>query len=236
MHGYFLDLVGHVMGHNRGLRHNFKGNLLATADGTKPSGSVMEYLNKNFRHLDTIGEYDHMAIKYGYSGVEPAVKNIFCTDEDVISLKSPELSAECSRDDATNDPFGYNGVVLDRALDRLVSPSDRLAPTWVFADLKAEISMRVTSNLLYSKSAATSSKTWLAWKKEGRPQRAHAISNYVLKALRKKLCAVTIRHAPDRKETSVAKEATLKNLADLDTVIAKLSEDFNIGTSLSCAQ
>ena len=235
MHGYFIDLVAHEMGHNLGLRHNFKGNLLATADGSRPSGSVMEYLNKNFRHIDTVGEYDHMAIKYGYSGVEPGIKNIFCTDENVISVASPALSAECSRDDATNDPFNYNLTVLDRALDRLVAPNVDTAPTWVFADLAAEVSLRVTNNLLYAPSAATNSKTWLNWKKEGRPVRAKAISNYVLKTLHKKLCAVAIRRAPDRKATAEAKDATLKNLSDLDSTVAKIAESMQLGTSLSCS-
>ena len=235
MHGYFIDLVAHEMGHNLGLRHNFKGNLLATADGSRPSGSVMEYLNKNFRHIDTVGEYDHMAIKYGYSGVEPGIKNTFCTDEDVISVASPSLSAECSRDDATNDPFNYNLTVLDRALDRLVAPTVDTAPTWVFADLAAEVSLRVTNNLLYAPSAATNSKTWLNWKKEGRPVRAKAISNYVLKTLHKKLCAVAIRRAPDRKATAEAKDATLKNLSDLDSTVAKIAESMQLGTSLSCS-
>jgi Met-zincin len=234
MHGYFVDMVTHELGHNLGLRHNFKGNLLASADGTRPSGSVMEYLNREFRHKDSIGVYDHMAIKYGYAGVEPAVKNTFCTDENVVDNEHPSFSAECSRDDATNDPFGYLGTVLDRALDRIAAPTTTAAPTWAVADLTRELTLSVTGRIVYATSADASSKTWLDWKHEGRPVRAGAIKNFVLRTLQNEICAPAIRKAPDRKLTTEAKEATKKNLADLDAVVADLATKFTLGQSLKC--
>ncbi len=112
MRGYFHDLVAHEIGHNLGLRHNFRGNLGAT-DHTQLGGvsrSIMEYLSRPFRYLDLIGDYDVMAIAYGYTGVEPAHADWFCTDEDAAGVDNPTFSAECSRDDATKDPFGALGA------------------------------------------------------------------------------------------------------------------------------
>lgn len=234
MRGYFIDLVSHELGHNLGLRHNFKGNLLATADGSKPSGSIMEYLNREFRHKDTIGQYDYMAIKVGYAGAEPTRRDIFCTDEDVVGSDNPTFSAECSRDDATNNSFAYFARNLDRALDRIVAPTSDQAPTWLVADLNRELGNALTGQVAYATSAAATSKSWLNWKDGRRPVRASAISNFVLNSIKSKVCAQEIRNAPDKKATLEAKEATIKNLADLDAQVSSIAESFKLGTRLTC--
>ncbi|MCX6125702.1 MAG: zinc-dependent metalloprotease, partial [Proteobacteria bacterium] len=235
MHGYFIDLVTHELGHNLGLRHNFKGNLLATADGAKPSGSVMEYLNREFRHRDSIGEYDLMAIRYGYTGAMPTRKDIFCTDENVVGAENPTFSAECSRDDATGDSFAYLGRILDRALDKIATPKEPTAPTWTVADVNKELTLAVTGRIAYGTSAEATSKTWLNWNSSGsRPRRPSAITQFVFKSLKDQLCAENLRSAPNRKKTEVAKQVTLKNLADLDAMVEAISVKFKLGTRLKC--
>ncbi|MCX6119039.1 MAG: zinc-dependent metalloprotease [Proteobacteria bacterium] len=234
MKGYYFGLVTHELGHNLGLRHNFKGNLLATADGVKPSGSIMEYLNREFRHKDSIGTYDQMAIAYGYSGVEPVRKDIFCTDENVVDAQNPTFSAECSRDDATNDAFAYFGKVIDRALDRVVAPNSVEAPTWTVADLSREFSYSLTGRIAYGTSAEATSKTWLTFAAANRPRRASAISHYVFKEIQDQLCSATIRNAAEKKSTPEAKEATLKNLKELDAVIEKIGTDFKVLPRIKC--
>ena len=73
MDGYFQDMVTHELGHNFGLRHNFRGSLGRA--GEMPEGRVsvssMEYLDRNFRNFSRIGEHDFMAISYGYTGLAP---------------------------------------------------------------------------------------------------------------------------------------------------------------------
>src|SRR5690606_14093159 len=121
MDGYMLEIVAHEVGHNLGLRHNFKGNLGAYENGEagSVSRSVMEYLGRPYRHLNTIGPYDRMAIAYGYTGEMPKHLDWFCTDEDqandLISMKIK--SPECSNSDATSDPFSYWEGRIDHVLD-----------------------------------------------------------------------------------------------------------------------
>ena len=63
MYGYFHDMLTHELGHNLGMRHNFKGNLGSTGDGQgQVSRSVMEYLARDYRNLDGVDEYDLMAL------------------------------------------------------------------------------------------------------------------------------------------------------------------------------
>jgi hypothetical protein len=47
MEGYMLEILAHEMGHNLGLRHNFKGNLGAI-DGSKEAGSVSRSVTHKF--------------------------------------------------------------------------------------------------------------------------------------------------------------------------------------------
>jgi hypothetical protein len=234
MQGYFHDMITHELGHNLGLRHNFRGNLLGAEDGSRPSGSVMEYLNREFRHKDTVGAYDHMAIKYGYAGTKPSRKDMFCTDENVVSAEESKLSAECSRDDATIDPYSYMGTLLARVLEKAVAPQSDAAPTWLISDLAGQINISLTGKISYATSAAKTSAKWTNFKKEGRPTEPAAITKFVIADIVSQLCAPEIRTAPSRKKTEEAKQATIKNLADLDAAVKKLATSFKLADSLTC--
>jgi hypothetical protein len=74
----------------------------------------------------------------------------------------------------------------------------------------------------------------LNWKDGRRPVRASAINNFVLNSIRSKVCAQEIRNAPDKKATLEAKEATIKNLTDLDAQVSSVAESFKLGTRLKC--
>jgi hypothetical protein len=160
---------------------------------------------------------------------------MFCTDENVFSADEPTNSAECSRDDATDDSFAYFQKVSQRALDYLVARGTPNAPTWKIDDLANELNYSLTGMLAYAASAEATSKTWVNWAKNGRPTEPAAIKAYVLEQVKGELCSVGLRKAVDQKRTQEAKDATLKNLADLDAKVAELASSMKLGSSaLKC--
>jgi len=191
MRGYFMDLVAHELGHNLGLRHNFKGNLSA-GEGDPQQGkvsvSIMEYLGRSFRYLDEIGPYDAEAIKYGYMGVLPTITDGFCTDEDVPDLQNTKLSAECSRDDATSDPFGYFLRRLNRAVDLVISRGTETASAWKAQEMATFIDSTVRGLAFYATSAETTSSDWKQFfNKANRPQEASQVGAYVKSEIQSRL-------------------------------------------------
>jgi len=191
MRGYFMDLVAHELGHNLGLRHNFKGNLSA-GEGDPQQGkvsvSIMEYLGRSFRYLDEIGPYDAEAIKYGYMGVLPTITDGFCTDEDVPDLQNTKLSAECSRDDATSDPFGYFLRRLNRAVDLVISRGTETASAWKAQEMATFIDSTVRGLAFYATSAETTSSDWKQFfNKANRPQGASQVGAYVKSEIQSRL-------------------------------------------------
>lgn len=76
------EFLVHELGHNFGLRHNFKGSM--DRDGhevDEPSSTVMDYVVGMGRP----GNYDLDAIRYGYGGGAESKSYLYCTDEDVYS-------------------------------------------------------------------------------------------------------------------------------------------------------
>lgn len=76
----------HEMGHNLGLRHNFKGSLdKKHFSKDEKSSSVMDYFDLKERELDKPGAYDKAALRFALKGEFDFSKNyLYCTDEDVI--------------------------------------------------------------------------------------------------------------------------------------------------------
>ena len=98
MQQYYLETIAHEVGHVLGLRHNFRGS--AALEGGE-SASVMDYAPRSDRaHYKGPGSYDVAAIRWGYTGEEPAAPLPFCTDEDIWSFY------DCSQGD-WGDPIDY---------------------------------------------------------------------------------------------------------------------------------
>jgi hypothetical protein len=193
MPGYFHDLVAHELGHNLGLRHNFRGNLGA-AEGeprfAQVSRSIMDYLGRRFRHLDRISEYDVMAISYGYGGRMPSHSNWFCTDEDQTDSADLTKSAECSKDDATADPFGYWEGQLDRAISLLVARGQAAPPSWRPDDMKKELDAIFLGFGSYAGSAARHGQSWTNFFVGGdRPSNPAAVRAFVHAKLMAATCS-----------------------------------------------
>lgn len=87
----FAPLVLHEVGHNLGLRHNFK----ASADVRKSKvSSVMDYAFLSSREPQHPGGYDTAAIQVAYGPVEQRraaldQKFLFCTDHEVYTSVDP---------------------------------------------------------------------------------------------------------------------------------------------------
>ncbi len=218
MSGYWAELVGHEMGHNLGLRHNFRGNLSAEAVKTpgKVSGSIMEYLGRGFRYLDTVGPYDVMALAYGYHGKTPTVLTTFCTDEDVADLKTKGNSPECSRDDATPDPFGFFESRLARAVSLLTNPGKTVASTWTLADLEGPLGISVGGMGLYAASASVTGAKWTNFFNGGdRPWFTSGVKPYVIKKIKAQLCDAKLGDA-------IAEKASLEDRSKTASLVGAL--------------
>lgn len=74
------EFLVHEIGHNFGLRHNFKGSIDSDGHGPdEPSSTVMDYVIGMGRP----GQYDLDAIRYAYGPGAERTDYLYCTDEDV---------------------------------------------------------------------------------------------------------------------------------------------------------
>lgn len=233
MNGYFTEMLEHELGHNLGLRHNFKGNLGAIETGEKGtvSRSIMEYLGRPYRHLNAIGLYDKMAISYGYAGAAPKHLNWFCTDEDQaldkdgLKTKSPE----CSKSDATSDPFSFWEGRLQRVIDLLLESKSPAAPVWSLEELESNVDEAVSALSGYGLSAEKTMNTWTNFfGKSDRPETANEIKTYVLESFKKKLCDPKLELIIQAKESQEAAELAQKNLLTLKDFVAKKTKEIEL--------
>ena len=238
MNGYFLDMVAHELGHNLGLRHNFSGNLGAAQGAPvlgKVSASVMQYLGRAFRYLDEIGPYDVMAIKYGYTGVLPESKNRFCTDEDVPDKESRTLSAECSRDDATTDPFGFFMSRLHRAVGLIIARGTAEAPVWKAEEMIKTAGSAVHGMAFYASSAGTTGNKWVQFfNKPGRPRSVEEVPSYVWEMMRQTLCPSDLDAVLAQKSKEARIEMQLNHLSFIKAVNDELSQELGPETAFNC--
>lgn len=241
MTGYFTEMLEHELGHNLGLRHNFKGNLGAyESDETgSVSRSIMEYLGRPYRHLNAIGLYDKMAISYGYKGIAPKHLDWFCTDEDqgydVTSLTIK--SAECTKADATSDPFSFWEGRLDRSIDLLIDTQSTSAPVWKLSEISSQVDEMIIGLTSYALSAEKTAASWTNFfGKADRPEDPKQIKAYVLERIKKKLCAPELTDIIAAKESADAQKLTEDNLNALKKAIEKKSSEFSLYTSqdISC--
>ena len=232
MHGYFLEMVSHELGHNLGLRHNFRGNLISDASGAEgsTSNSIMEYLGREYRYINRISAYDVMAMQYGYKGVAPTHADWFCTDENVsyddtdIVFQSPE----CSKGDATSDPFSYYEKRLARGIDMLVNGKSTAAPIWKLAEMP-QINDAINGLASYAASAEMTADSWTNFfGKDGRPSSKSEVKSYVLASLKKQICNKELSDIIGGKESPEAQAEALKNINELKATIAQRAQMLNL--------
>jgi hypothetical protein len=227
MEGYMLEILAHEMGHNLGLRHNFKGNLGAYENNQDPgsvSRSVMEYLGRPFRWINTIGPYDRMAIAYGYKGTAPKHLNWFCTDEDQgqdavsMAVKSPE----CTKADATSDPFSFWEGRINRVLDLVLERKSNSAPVWKVEEVKAQLDEAITGMAAYALSAEATADTWTNFfGKNDRPDDKAQIKEYVLSRIQKRICNPALQEVIKNKESAEASKLAADNLKAVKAAVVE---------------
>jgi hypothetical protein len=192
------------------------------------SRSIMEYLGRPYRHLNAIGLYDKMAIAYGYAGLAPKHLDWFCTDEDQ-GMSAETLvtqSPECTKSDATSDPFSFWEARLERSIELLLETKSASAPVWTLEELETNISEAVTGLSAYALSAEKTSSTWTNFfGKANRPETVQGVKEYVLESLKNRLCDPALEEVIGSKESAEAQMAAKTNLELLRTMVAlKTSE------------
>jgi Met-zincin/Domain of unknown function (DUF5117) len=116
---YVKDVVMHEVGHTLGLRHNFKGSTIHSAEQlqdaefTKEHGlgsSVMDYHPFNLAGpgekqgeyvMSTLGAYDFLAVKYAYAELDPSSEKEVLDKLAVQTTNDPKLAYET--DEAADD-------------------------------------------------------------------------------------------------------------------------------------
>jgi uncharacterized protein YkuJ len=243
MNGYFRDMVAHEVGHNIGLRHNFKGSL-ADDDSERvgtPSWSVMEYLPRTQRHLSRVGSYDIMAIAYGYLGIRPTRTDMFCTDED--SGGDTTSNPECSSSDATSDSYSFYLSRMNRGLDLLLNRGVDSSPTWTMAQLAQYLPGFIGPIAEYGLNAENTSTTWLNFFKDvRRPKEAAAIYDYVRNDLNTLICDASLDAEVSKKSNEGDRVLAQENLTNYRKAMLKAlgsvagSEKLLKDDQLSCFQ
>ena len=230
MYGYFREMVAHEIGHNLGLRHNFKGNVDTDTELSegKVSHSVMEYLGRGFRYLNRVASYDVMAIGYGYMGFAPQRLDMYCTDENGFNAAAPGNSAECSSDDATVDPYSYFENRLAKVYTLITNGESQTAPNWKTSELVSVVPTALEGVLSYAISAPATADSWiLFFRNADRPRDAYEIPGYVLNRLNHIVCNPDEAKFILSKTDAAAKKLVEDNLKQFKSAIWKIAQDYN---------
>jgi hypothetical protein len=240
MNGYFHDMLTHELGHNLGLRHNFRGNMGATDTGApkSTSRSVMEYLGRRYRYLDGVGEYDIMALKYGYANVQPTHLDWFCTDEEGFNPANPKTSPECSSDDATRDPYTFFEFRLAKSIDYLTARGQSYAPTWNLADMDRELGIALKGLLSYaSLNPKNATLTNFYGVDAARPTELKQVKAFVISRVKQQLCDANLDLVVAGKYDPAAQKLTRENIQALreKTLVYFKKAGVDLGFDVSCS-
>ncbi|MFN8944014.1 MAG: zinc-dependent metalloprotease [Pseudobdellovibrionaceae bacterium] len=232
MYGYFRDLVAHELGHNLGLRHNFRGNLGSDDSMTQGSvsRSIMEDLSRLYRHLDEVGPYDVMAMNYGYLGIPPEHDNWYCTDDDQFSAERPNQnqSAECSSSDAGSDQVSFFEKRIERVYELIVNPKEKVASVWAVSDVEAVMKTAVNGLSAYIVTAPfVATDGWTNFfEKFDRPTEKFEVSQYLLKRLQDRICPATLQADLSNKTLAADTENTKAKLRELYKSVQTVMEEY----------
>ncbi len=229
---YMQGLVTHEIGHNIGLRHNFRGNIGFSEESVgEVSSSIMEYLGRTQRHLSRISSYDLMAVQYGYMGVQPSQRGLYCTDDQVVSSRFPENSAECSRNDLGSDPYGYFKGVLQKAFDTITNKGVNGISDWTVEQMSSEVKNSAEGMAAYYSSAQATSSTWTNWDIDvNRPTSVRGIRQLVVADLESIICDEQIEIEIRSKSSRADRQKIRSNIEELKSDISQYLSGFGLPT------
>jgi hypothetical protein len=141
---------------------------------------------------------------------------MFCTDENVYDPARHRGSAECSRDDAENDPFTFFLRRFVRVRDLYIGAGTSEAPVWTKDDIKPHLGKYLDGVLSYGESAQRSMESWIRFfALPGRPQKdVAAVKQFVTNSLVSVACETGVEEALKQGKSSEAAQQALVNLND----------------------
>ena len=239
--------VTHELGHNLGLRHNFKGSLGASEE-SDDSGhvvelaandskdnyvtrSIMDYLDLERSYASALGDYDLMAMEFAYLSKEPQEKNWFCTDHQVFSLQTGKGSPECQVMDATATPFDYHQDKIEEIVIKLMAKSSKKLSPWTVQDFGQNF-VRSIGNLsgffIKTENVAEISSLFKT-KKHLKGLTGAPLKKALFADFKKSFCGeIDPTEAVENKETEAIGQATLINVNQVvDAVFGVIVETFS---------
>ncbi len=140
MSGSIKNLVAHEVGHSLGLGHNTKASLFAK--GIYAGNSQMDDFMAQDNHKPISGEYDRMALAYGYLGTPPERTDMFC------DLSNP--SPECQADDQGAHPLQNAGAQLQQIIHLLTTRSHPQSPPYLRWNIEVQDRFQDELNIILS--------------------------------------------------------------------------------------
>lgn len=147
MSGFIKNSLAHEIGHSLGLEHNFKGSL--SGNDIYAGNTQMDYYTEQDIHKPISGEYDKMALAYGYFGILPERTDLFCDPKD----RSPE----CNQYDQGPNPLKNTSIQLRQIVDLLSSRHHSRSPPYLRWNIEVQdyIQRALTQILSFYVSADT---------------------------------------------------------------------------------
>jgi len=152
-----------------------------------------------------------------------------------MMIKSPE----CTKADATSDPFSYWEGRFNRIIDLVLETKSDAAPVWSVKEVLSQIDEATTGLSAYALSAEATADSWTNFfGKNDRPEDKSEIKAYVLQRIKKKLCNPELADIIASKESAEAQEKAQANLVELSNTVANKTSSFGLYTAedLNCAE
>jgi hypothetical protein len=138
-------------------------------------------------------------------------------------------SAECTKSDATSDPYSFFEGRLSRAIHLLVDTKSAHAPVWKLSEITSQVDDALTGLSAYAVSAERTAATWTNFFGKGdRPETAAEVKDYVLSSLKKKICDSELVAIIKAKESAQAQALAQANLDALKAHVEKKTAEFGL--------
>jgi deferrochelatase/peroxidase EfeB len=130
------------------------------------------------------------------------------------------MSPECSKSDASSDPFSFWESQVNRALDLIIDVRSSAAPVWKTAEIATQIEEFSTAFANYAASAEKTADSWTNFfGKADRPEDKAKVKPYVLAKLKALICNPELMDVIKAKESQDAQKLAEENLEALRAAV-----------------